>query len=134
MHTFRVACRLFLCSRIHKGAGVPVGDGVNMKKAVALPTGLVMVVLVLMAFQTTQQPALFTRIAGIQSSWAGECSAGVVDNTSALSRKNVAHLVTASGTGTWSVAITFSNSTCTGSYSAYLSTATITQARHPHRM
>ncbi len=95
-----------------------------MKKLLPILLGAAML---LLAFQSTQAPILQTMIQGIGPTWAGECAPGVIDNTSAVSRMNVTHLLHASGTGTWSAAMTYSNSSCSGPFSAYVSTATVNQ-------
>ncbi len=89
---------------------------------------LIVVVVATLFAQTTQSPATFTRIAGINSGWSGECAAGVLSNVSLVSRANISHVVAASGTGTWTVTITYSNTSCSGPFSSYLSTASISQA------
>jgi len=79
--------------------------------------------------QTQAQPLLVTNIFGINSSWPGECSAGVIDNRSQVSRQNDYHAVSvATGSGNWTVAINFSDTACTGPWSSFGSTSSINQA------
>lgn len=78
--------------------------------------------------QTIQVPVLITSITGIGPSWAGECAAGILDNSSAVSRQNRSHMLWVTGSGTWSASLSYSNSACSGSFSAYPSTATVTQS------
>ena len=83
--------------------------------------------------QSTKQPIQATTIAGISSSWAGEGTGcpGTINNLSAVSRGNWYHSVVASGSGSWSVTIRYSNTSCTGPWSSYGAAATITQASNP---
>lgn len=81
-------------------------------------------------------PLQLTQIPGITSSWAGEgtagCSAGVIDNRSSVSRQNNYHsLQLSSATGTWSAAINYSDTSCSGPWSSFGSTATMSQASNP---
>ncbi len=81
--------------------------------------------------QTAPSALLVTTIPGITSSWAGECGPGVVDNRSVFTRQNLYHSVSASGTGTWSVTLQYSNTSCSGPWSAYGFGATINQGSSP---
>ncbi len=81
--------------------------------------------------QTSQSPLLVTRIPGITSSWAGECAAGVIDNRSQVSRQNDYHSFSATGSGSWTVTMQFSDVSCSGPWSSFGSQASITQASNP---
>src|SRR5581483_5035443 len=81
--------------------------------------------------QTTPQSLLITVIPGINSAWAGECAAGVIDNRSQFTRQNTYHAIAAQGTGNWSVTLQFSNTSCAGPWSSYTGAATINQASNP---
>ena len=97
-------------------------------------TLLVLIFLASLAFsQSTKQSVQVTRIDGITSSWPGEGTgcAGTIDNRSAVSRRNWYHSLVASGTGSWSVVIQYSNTSCTGPWFSYGSSATINQSSNP---
>lgn len=81
--------------------------------------------------QSSPTGLLVTNIAGITSSWAGECGANTVDNRSSFIRQNLYHSVAAQGTGSWSVTITYSNTSCAGPWTSYGSSATINQSSNP---
>ena len=81
--------------------------------------------------QTTPTSLLVTTISGVTSSWAGECAAGIVDNRSQYTRLNVYHAVAAQGSGSWTVTLQYSNTSCSGPWSSYGSTATINQSSNP---
>jgi len=100
-----------------------------MKMNKAIPLALLAV---LSAFgQTSPTGLMVTSIPGLTSSWAGECGANTLDNRSAFLRQNIYHSVAAQGTGTWSVTIQYSNTSCSGPWSSYGSAATINQASNP---
>lgn len=83
--------------------------------------------------QPKQKAALgVTSISGITSTWPGECAAGVVDNRSVVSRFNNYHtlLMTAS-TGTWSAALNYSDTSCTGPWTSFGGGSTMNQASNP---
>ena len=81
--------------------------------------------------QTTQTSLLVTRIPGITSSWAGECAAGVISNVSVVSRQNFYHSLYATGTGTWTVAMNFSNVSCSGPWTSFGTQSAIDQTTNP---
>ncbi len=84
--------------------------------------------------QSVQQAVLQTVIYGISSSWAGEIPGcpGVVSNVSAISRSNYYHSVgVVSGSGTWTVALNYSDVSCSGPWTSYGTASQITQSSSP---
>ncbi len=82
--------------------------------------------------QTTPQALLITRIYGIVSGWsAKECGTNGLINTSQYTRQNNYHSVYATGTGSWTVAINYSDTSCTGSWTSFGPASQITQASSP---
>ena len=77
--------------------------------------------------QQAPQSLLITKIAGINSAWAGECGPNTVSNTSQFTRQNTYHSFAAQGTGSWSVTLQYSNTSCTGPWTSYGGTAFINQ-------
>jgi len=81
--------------------------------------------------QSPQAPVLVTTISGISSSWPGEgpgC-AGTVNNQSQASRANWYHsFAVTNASGNWSVTLQYSDTSCTGPFTPYSGTGTITQA------
>lgn len=82
--------------------------------------------------QSAQQPLMVTRIYNITSTWVGECGAGTVDNRSAVSRQNNYHAFAATGAGTWSVTIQYSDTSCSGPWTSFGAQAVVTQASNPN--
>jgi hypothetical protein len=81
---------------------------------------------------TRSTPLQVTRIYNITSTWAGECGAGVIDNRSLVAgRTNNYHSVYATGSGSWTVAINYSDTSCSGSWTSFGSTSSISQASNP---
>jgi parallel beta-helix repeat protein len=81
--------------------------------------------------QTTPSSLLITRIFNITTTWPGECAAGVIDNRSMFTRQNNYHSFFATGTGTWSVTMEFSDASCAGPFSSYGATAVVNQTSNP---
>ena len=81
--------------------------------------------------QTTPQSLLITRIYGITSAWAGECGAGAISNISQYTRQNNYHAIYATGTGAWTAAINYSDTSCSGPWFSFGSAAQINQASSP---
>lgn len=84
--------------------------------------------------QSVQVPVMQTVIPGIGASWAGEVSGcpGVVANASSISRSNYYHSVgVTSASGTWSVALNYSDVSCLGPWVSFGSASQITQASNP---
>jgi hypothetical protein len=77
--------------------------------------------------QTVQQPLLVTRIPGITSGWVGEIPGcpGVVSNVSTVSRANDFHSIAVTATGTWTATLTYSNTSCSGTFYAFGTGASI---------
>jgi hypothetical protein len=78
--------------------------------------------------QTTPQSLLVTRIYNITSSWAGECGPGVIDNRSIYTRQNNFHSIYASGSGTWTVSMSYSDVSCSGPWTSFGAPQQITQS------
>lgn len=69
--------------------------------------------------QVTPQPLMVVRIRGIGPTWAGECAAGVIDNRSSATRQNNFHTLYATGSGTWNVALQYSDTACSGPWVSF---------------
>jgi hypothetical protein len=84
--------------------------------------------------QSTKVTLQATNIPGVNSSWPGEgggCT-GTVDNRSAVSRRNWYHsAIVTSASGTWSVTLQYSNVSCTGPFTSYGGSGSITQVSSP---
>jgi hypothetical protein len=81
--------------------------------------------------QTSPQALLTTRIYSITSAWPSEthgCTDGVINNQSNATRRNNNHAFTATGIGTWTVKLQYSNVSCNGPWSDFGAEATVTQA------
>ena len=86
------------------------------------------------AGQTTPQGLLITRIYGITSATPSECaggSNGAIDNRSQYTRTNNYHSIFATGAGSWTVALNFSDVSCSGPWTSFGSQASITQLSNP---
>ena len=83
--------------------------------------------------QSVQQAVVETVIPGIGSSWHGECAAGVVNNSSPFSRNNFYHSFgVTSSLGTWSVALNYSDVSCTaGPWTSFGTGSSINQTSSP---
>jgi hypothetical protein len=82
--------------------------------------------------QSTQNSVLETVIYGIGSSWPGECGPGVVSNVSEISRQNYYHSVgVVFGSGSWTVALNYSTTSCSGPWTSFGTGSSITQASSP---
>ena len=82
--------------------------------------------------QTSQQSLMLTRIYGITGSWASpECGTNGINNSSAVSRHNNYHSIYATGAGSWTVAINYSDTSCSGPWTSFGSASTMTQASNP---
>ena len=79
--------------------------------------------------QTQALPLLVTNVFGVSASWPGECAAGVLDNRSQIQRQNDYHSAfVTSASGSWSVAINYSDTSCSGPWTTFGSTSQINQA------
>ena len=74
-----------------------------------------------------QAALIVTRIYGVTSSWPGECGPGALDNRSPGTRNLNYHAVAASGSGTWTVTIEYSDTSCTGPWTMFGTAAQIDQ-------
>lgn len=81
--------------------------------------------------QTTPQSLLVTRLYNIQSGVTLECGAAALDNRSQYTRQNNYHSFTATGTGTWSVTMQYSDTACTGPWTSFGAQAVVDQASNP---
>lgn len=82
--------------------------------------------------QSPKASLLITTIPNINSKWPGECSAKALDNRSTFLRNNNYHAITlTSGSGSWTAAINFSDTSCAGPWTSFGSASSITQASNP---
>ena len=77
--------------------------------------------------QAQQSSLLVTRIYGVTSSWVGECAQGVLDNRSTTSRRLNYHAIYATGSGSWTADIQYSDVACTGPFTSFGSGSQISQ-------
>lgn len=75
-----------------------------------------------------RQPLYVTTITGITSAWPGECAAGVLDNRSTASRQLDYIGIFATGSPSWTVALNYSDSSCSGPWTSFGSAASISDA------
>lgn len=81
--------------------------------------------------QTTPTPLYVVRIFNVSSVWAGECATDVIDNRSQYTRQSDYHSYLATGTGTWTVTLQYSDTSCAGPFTSFGSAGVITQASNP---
>lgn len=81
--------------------------------------------------QTTPTPLQVTRIYNITSTWTGECAAGIIDNRSQYVRQADYASFLATGSGTWTITMQYSNTSCSGPWTSFGSAAVVTQASSP---
>lgn len=73
-------------------------------------------------------PLMVTSVTGLTSATIRDCSPAisVIDNRSTISRVNTYHSFAISGSGTWTVAMNYSDSSCTGPWTSFGASSEIT--------
>ncbi len=81
--------------------------------------------------QSLPQPLRVTRIYDITATWTGECGTGCIVNTSGVTRQNNYHSYWATGSGTWSVDMQYSDVGPSGPWTSFGGSAVVDQGDNP---